>query len=54
MWSSHLAGLRRGYAASLGKQDGDGLNLCPVLQLRLIYFGRHAGATANAHRGGTG
>lgn len=44
----YLGPLRRGDAASLRKEDRDGLNLGPVLQLRLIYFGRYAGATGNA------
>lgn len=34
-------------SVSLRKQDRDGLNLCPALQLRLIYFSRHTRATAN-------
>lgn len=44
----YLGLLRRGDAASLRKEDRDGLNLGPALQLRLIYFGRYAGATGNA------
>lgn len=37
-------------SASLRKHDGDGLNLCPVLQLCLINFSRHTGATANTRK----